>query len=540
MIRTTESRPDAAPSVGDLIALLTRRKWLILLVALPVIAASILYSYSRTPVYSSSAGVFVRPALTSLTAAFRTTAPDAQTESSLATSVSVATLAKELMGSPAPPQKLLGQVSANMVNGTQFLTISFMDADPETAQQGAKAFSEAYLQFREAQAQGVIEQQVRSINTQLEVVRSRAQAISERLRALPRGSPARSGFQSRYDVLSGNQLFLENQLVTLSSITTNPGEVVDPASVPASPSTPRHEFNIAIGILLGLALGFGAALIKERSSDVVRSPVELQEKLGIPVLGSIPKTRRPSGERALVVPGGKRNIIADAYRRLRTGLLGIVGPSNTKTILITSADGGEGKTATVANLGAALAELGRRVILVSADLRRPGLQRIFGNHVVGLTQGLIDGPPAAELVQETGVPNLRFVPTGAQSSQEPVNLLQSDRMRELLAAWASDADFILVDSPPVLGVPDSLVLGRMVDGVLFLADAETSRWDDVVLALDELERAGGVLLAGVLNGVSVSRRDRRTWKARGVAPHATETARRARSTKRSQSVRQEL
>ena len=120
---------------------------------------------------------------------------------------------------------------------------------------------------------------------------------------------------------------------------------------------------------------------------------------------------------------------------------------------------------------------------------------------MGLTQGLTDGVPASELVQETGIPNLRFVPTGAQSSKEPVNLLQSDRMRELLAAWASEADFVLLDSPPVLGVPDSLVLARVVDGVLFLADAETSRWDDVVMALDELERAGGVLLAGVLNGV---------------------------------------
>jgi capsular exopolysaccharide synthesis family protein len=526
--------------MGDFVGLLLRRKWLILLVALPVIGLSILYSYSRTPVYSASAGVFVRPALTSLTAAFRTTEPDAQTESSLATSVAVATLAKDLMGSSDTPQQLLKRVSANMVSGTQFLTISFMDPDPATAQRGARAFSDAYLQFRRTQAEDVIQGQTQSINTQLESVRSKAQAISERLRTLPRGSPARVGFQSRYDILSGNQLFLENQLVTLSSITTDPGEVVDPASEPTSPATPRHEFDIAIGIVLGLGLGFAVAMAKERSSDVVRSPAELQEKLGIPVVGSIPKPRRQSSERNLVVTGGNRNITADAYRRLRTSVLGVVAPTKAKTILVTSADGSEGKTATVANLGAALAELGRRVIVVSADLRRPGLQRILpGNHVVGLTQGLTDGVSASELLQETGIPNLRFVPTGAQSSQEPVNLLQSDRMRELLTAWASVADFVLLDSPPVLGVPDSLVLGREVDGVLFLADAETSRWDDVVMALDEVERAGGVLLAGVLNGVKISRRDRRTWKARGVAP-AVGISRSRPSTKRSEGVRQEL
>jgi polysaccharide biosynthesis transport protein len=541
MERTTESRTEASPSVRDLVAVLARRKWLILIVALPVIAASILYSYSRTPVYTASTGVLVRPALTSLTVASRTPELDAQTESSLATSVAVATLAKELMGSPMTPQQLILQLSANMVNGTQFLTISFTDADPATAQQGAEAFSEAYLRYRQQQAQEVIQQQADAISGRLAGVRSRLHAVSNRLRELSRGAPEHLVFQSKRDVLSGSQLFLQNQLVTLLSITTDPGEVIDPASVPTSPATPRHEFDIAIGILLGLGFGFAAALIKERSSDAIRSPLELEDKLGVPVLGSIPRTRRLSGERALVVAKGPRTITADAYRRLRTGVLGTASRSY-KTILITSAADGEGKTVTVANLGAALAEIGRRVILVSADLRRPGLQRVFAaNERAGLSQGLTDGMPAWELVHETGIPNLRFVPTGAQANQiEPVNLLQSDRMRELLAAWESDADFILVDSPPVLGVPDSLVLARVVDGVLFLADAETSRWDDVVMARDELERAGGVLLAGVLNGVSVSRRDRRAWKARGIPARRTATDRPSRSTKSPKAVRQDL
>ena len=539
MMRTAEPR-TATPGVRDLIAILARRRWVILMVALPVIAVSILYSYSRTPAYSASTGVLVRPALTSLTLGSRTPDLDAQTESNLATSVAVATLAQGLMGTSESPEQLLRKVSANMVNGTQFLTISFTDPDPATAQQGAEAFSEAYLQYREQQAQEVVQRQTDAIAGELEIVREQLQAVSERLRSLAPGAPARLNFQSKREVLSGSQLFLQNQLVSLLSVTTDPGEVVDPASLPASPATPRHEFDIALGIMLGLGLGFAAALIRERSSDAVRSPAELEAKLGLPVLGSIPKTSGLSGERTLVVAKGQRTITADAYRRLRTGVVGIAASSD-KTILIASAVRGEGRTAMVANLGAAYAEIGRRVIVVSADLRRPGLQRIFpANEHTGLSQGLTDDIGAWELVQETGIPNLRFVPTGAPSNQiEPVNLLQSDRMRELLAMWAGDADVILLDSPPVLGVPDSLVLARMVDGVLFLANAETSGWGDVLMARDEMERAGGRLLAGVMNEVTVSRRDRRAWRA-GMAPRPRGTSRRPAPPKRRDPVRQEL
>lgn len=541
MIRTMESRPESPPGVRDLVSVLARRKWLILLVALPVIAASVLYSYSLTPTYSASVGILVRPALTSFTVGSRSPELDGQTESNLATSVAVATLAGELMDSPESPQQLLKQVSANMVNGTQYLSLTFTDSDPATTQQGAEAFGEAYLEYRQVQAEGVIQQQTDGINDRLRVVGSRLRAVSQALRGLPRDSVARLGLQSRRDVLSGSQLFLQNQLVTLLSITTDPGEVIDPASLPSSPSAPRHEFDIAIGVVLGFGLAFAAALIRERSSDSVRSPVELEERLGIPVLGSIPRTGRLTGDRALVVAGGQRTITADAFRRLRTGVLGVAGPTD-KAILITSASAGEGKTTTVANLGAALAEIGRRVIIVSADLRRPGLQRIFGaTDLPGLHQGLGAGVPAWDLVHDTAIPNLRFVPAGPGAGQiEPVNLLQNDRMRDLLATWKSDADFILVDSPPVLGVPDSLVLARVVDGILFLADTETSRWDDVVSARDELERAGGTLLAGVLNGVVVSRRDRRAWRARGVATRPTSAARKSQSVKRPETVRQEL
>jgi uncharacterized protein involved in exopolysaccharide biosynthesis len=216
------------PGPRELLAVLARRKWLILLVALPIIAASALYSYTRTPLYSSSAGILVRPTLTSLTSAAGPQELEAQTEMNLATSVAVATVAQELMGSFVAPEQLLAQVSASMVNGTQYLTISFTDADAAAAQRGAEAFADAYLEYRQQYAEEVLQQQVAASNT-----------------------------QAQRDALNG--------------ITTDPGRVVDPATLPTSPATPRHDFDIAIGVLLGLSLGFAVALIRERRSDAARA-----------------------------------------------------------------------------------------------------------------------------------------------------------------------------------------------------------------------------------------------------------------------------
>ena len=235
--------------------------------------------------------------------------------------------------------------------------------------------------------------------------------------------------------------------------------------------------------------------------------------MAAPVLASIPKTKRRSRERiGLAVARGRRTPIADAYRRVRTSLLSTAA-AGTKTLLITSALSGEGKTTAVANLGVGLAEIGRRVIVISADLRRPALHRLFSSKSqFGLTRVLAGRVSPWKAIQKTSIPNLRFVSTGPLTSEvEPGNLLQGEHMLELLAECSSDADFVLVDSPAVLGVPDSLVLAPQVDGVILVADARRARWEDVSMARDEIERAGGTVIAGLLNRTEVSWRNRYTW-----------------------------
>ena len=135
----------------DLAAVLYRRRWLIAAVTIAMIGLSAFYTYTRTPVYTSSVGILVRPP-TSLTSIARPPDIDSQTETNLATSAAVASLASELMASPETDAALLKDVTANMVTGTQFLTITFSAADAAAAKQGAQAFGDAYLQYRRERA----------------------------------------------------------------------------------------------------------------------------------------------------------------------------------------------------------------------------------------------------------------------------------------------------------------------------------------------------------------------------------------------------
>jgi non-specific protein-tyrosine kinase len=508
--RREESRLESSLDFRGLTAILRRRKWLISAIAIPVILLAGLYSYHREPVYSATSTLYVRPPLSPLTEITRPTDISAKTEMNVATSVAVANLARESLGPVAGVDSLLRHVSANMTEGTQVLSITFSAHTPSRAQQGAEAFANAYLTYRQQQSQALVQGHIDADTNQLQVIGSEIEKLSAQLQTLSQGSSERADVQSRLSLLTTQSLAVQSDLASLQTITTAPGEVIDPASVPTSPSSPRHVLDLAIGVIVGLLLGVGAALIKDRSSNAVRTPADLEDALAAPVLASIPKTRRRSREWiGLAVARGLRTPTADAYRRVRTSLLSTAA-AGTKTLLITSALSGEGKTTAVANLGVGLAEIGKRVIMIAADLRRPALHRLFSSKSqFGLTRVLTGSVLPWKAIQKTSIPNLRFVSTGALTSEvEPVNLLQRENMLELLAECSSESDFVLVDSPAVLGVPDTLVLAPQVDGVILVADARKARWEDVNMARDEIERAGGTVIASLLNRTEMSWRTR--------------------------------
>jgi len=273
---------------------------------------------------------------------------------------------------------------------------------------------------------------------------------------------------------------------------------------PASPTSPNLILNIALAALLGMFVGLIAAFVRERMDDRLRGRSDLESAIGAPVMTMIPEI--PSWrdrERAhLVTLQAPRSPAAEAYRTLRTSILVAAAEHGYKTLMVVSAIAGEGKTTTAANLAVVLAQADKRVVLISADLRRPRLNDFFGlpTSERGLSEVLEGGRKAWEAMRSGKVDNLWVMPSGRVSDQ-PTELLQSEAMRELLANQREVVDFIIVDCPPVLAVADALVVAPMADAILYVANEQTTPRGAVFAARAQLDQVGARLLGSILNNV---------------------------------------
>lgn len=277
--------------------------------------------------------------------------------------------------------------------------------------------------------------------------------------------------------------------------------VVSPALVPQSPATPRTARNSALGLLAGALVGSIFVLLRDRFDNRVSEEDELSSVVPEPVLSSIPADVGVRGT-VLVDFGDGGSLTAEAFRRFRSSLSFLNVDAPARTILVTSANGSEGKTTNAVNLAASLAEAGSRVILVDADLRRPSVQKAFNvNSAIGLTQYLRGYAGFGELTQSSGRANLDLLMAG-ELPPNPAELLGSKQFAELLDELSGEYDYVIVDSPPVLPVTDASVIGQCVDGVVLVVRAGVSRSPAVLKAHQILCNAHVGVLGTVLNGTS--------------------------------------
>ena len=296
-MRMVQVNPDELPAnqtvdIRDLMDMVWRRKWLIMFVTLVITALAAGYSFTRIPEYTSTATVLVRPILTNPLETNPIEQVSVQTELRIATSASVGQVAADKLGLPrSTVPDLIDNVSVSSPEETQILEISYAAHGRKEAQEGAQAFAEAYLEFKSNQAIDTISEYTSKLQTNIQQVTTQISDLNNRIVTTPRGTALWQDLLNRRTSLEATRLALQNQLTTLSSLNVDAGQVIQPAQLPLAPSSPNHELNLALGVILGLAIGVAIASIDERARQRRPSEVMLEQYLDAPILGAIPKSR---------------------------------------------------------------------------------------------------------------------------------------------------------------------------------------------------------------------------------------------------------
>jgi capsular exopolysaccharide synthesis family protein len=278
--------------------------------------------------------------------------------------------------------------------------------------------------------------------------------------------------------------------VSLSNV-----NVIDQAEAPVIPSSPNLFKNLALGLLLGAGLATVTVFFKDQFDDSIRVPEDVEPKLGLALLGVVPKAYSGEPGDALADP---KSPISEAYNSLRGSLLYSTPAGLPQVMLVTSAQPSEGKTTSSFAIASGFARMGKRTLLIDADMRRPSLHRRAGlDNEKGLSTLLTSRQTLAEVAITLEQDYLSILPAGP-IPPSPTELLSHARIEEVLREAAQSYDVVLVDSPPVLGLADSPLMAALVDGVIFVVEADRSRRGSLKTSLRRLRAMRAIMLGAVL------------------------------------------
>jgi polysaccharide biosynthesis transport protein len=308
--------------------------------------------------------------------------------------------------------------------------------------------------------------------------------------------------------------------------------IVDSAAIPTKPFFPNFKLNSAVGMVTGLFLSMALVLLHERADRTLQQPGDVKLRVGLPELGTIPRANIASKKRSdakfsdsesgglsrsprELPPPHKRNsvelvtfeekpsMVAEAFRSTLTSIL-FQGENGSRphVLVFTSAQAAEGKTTIVSNLAIAVAEIGLRVLIIDADLRRPRMHQVFDvSNDTGLSQLLrheLTQVELASLITATRIPNLNVL-TAGPAAHAGANLLHSPNMIELLSYCKKRYDMILIDTPPTLQMTDARVLGRVSDAVVLVARANKTTRDALVAVSKRFSEDRIRIIGAILN-----------------------------------------
>ena len=516
-------KPDSGQlDLRDYLVIVQRRKLTILLSVVGVVAAALTVSLLQTPVYEAAADVVfeTRSAEAILAPRSVVIGPQVATEIQVMQSRSVREAVAQELGSDF-------EVDVAPVGETQVVRISARSTDPAEAATVANVYAETYIDLRREQLVGELlaageqvqarvnelEQQIQQLEQPLadleaQIATAATSAERQPLEARRAGvkeeiDTQRSGLVARRDGYA-DQL---DQLQLSRNLTESGGvRLVGRAAAPSEPAEPTPIRNGLLALVVGLMLGVGLAFARDQLDDTVKTKDELERATGgLNALALIPTVARwRDGDLPQVVSIREpASPAAEAYRSLRTSVqfMGLNHP--VRVIQLTSPNASEGKSTTLANLAVALAGSGQQVVVVCCDLRRPRIHEFFGlSNSTGFTSVLLgELPLSASLQPVPGQSRLALLASGPKPPN-PSELLASHRSSQVLSALRSECDVVLVDSPPVLPVTDSIVLSRLVDATILVGTAGRTTRKEYHRAVELLRQVDAPLIGSVLNGVN--------------------------------------
>jgi polysaccharide biosynthesis transport protein len=495
-----------------------RERWWIIVAAIVIVTGAALFiSLQSTPQYRSYARLLYQK--TNLEQAlfgsqvFTNTNQDreVQTGAEVIKLEPIAEAVAAQLGSQRSPTSLLGMVSVKPKSNANVVDISAEGPDAKETADVANAFAEQFVLFRQS--------------TDRATVAAARELVKQQLDQL-----------SAEDASSDYGLMLKDKYESLRIIESmqNGGfTIVQRASTPSAPFSPQTVRDSLIAFFVGLVLGVGFAFLLDRMDRRVRDEKTLETELGVPVLASVPLVKEGWFGGTRVLKGKSRGrsrapvgfssdgAILESFRTLRSNLQYFSLDKKQPVWLVTSCAPKEGKTTTTINLGLSLALSGKRVILIEADLRRPMLNEYLGlRRGAGLSNLLAGSKRLEDVLQFVKAtdfmpPEKRVNPADEKHGilqrnmyaiasgplpPNPAELLASQRMTDLIQELAPMADYLLIDTPPVLAVSDALALARHVDGVIVVARLDATSRDSIREVREIFERAGTRIIGAVAAG----------------------------------------
>ncbi len=491
----------------DYLNVIRARKWVIIQAVVIVTLTALAVSFLQPKTYEGTALVLISEKGSSASV-FGDLLPQlsAQPERAMQTQVQLmqirpiaeATIKK--LDLQTAPDALLKTVTVAAIGQTNLVKITVTGADAKQAALIANTMAEEYVDSSRAAQRASLADAADEVQKRLDQAEADILDLGKRVSESGKSDQLTAELQ----IATGTYTTLAEKLEQLrinERLESGPGRVVSAAVVDVSVVSPNPLRNAVLGLAVGLVFGVGMAVLYDYLDNTIKSTEESEKLFGAPVLGTVPMDAMEKGQkRRLTIVQAPGSAAAEAYRVLRNSLDFINFQHDMRSIMVTSAAPGEGKSTVAANLAAALAQAGNKVVLVSVDFRRPTTEQFFNvNNMIGLSDVLIGTHSLKAALQRPGDEQL-LVLTAGKMPPNPSELLGSTKMQEVVKSLQEWGDWIIIDTPPLLAVADAAAVARWTDGVLMVTQAGVSTREAGKKAVELLGKVGAKITGVVVWG----------------------------------------